>query len=64
MRVKYIQGNKKGQVEEVSRNVAFGLIDSGKAILSKDMTPDDITNKQEKTNGKPIILQPDNTSRR
>lgn len=47
MRIKYIQGNKTGQIEEVSKNVAFGLIDSGKAIITKDITPDDITNKQE-----------------
>lgn len=44
MRVKIIKNHKsysKGEVVEVSRNVAFGLIDSGYGILSKDMTEQD-----------------------
>lgn len=44
MRVKYLKdhkGKRKGETEEVSRNVAFGLIDSGVAEITKDMSPDD-----------------------
>lgn len=40
MRVKIIRNHKnhvKGQIEEVSPNVGFGLIDSGVAIVSKDI---------------------------
>lgn len=44
MRIKYIKdhkGKKKGDVEDVTPNVAFGLIDSGAAQVTKDMSPDD-----------------------
>lgn len=44
MRIKIIKDYriyKKDQVLVVSPNIAFGLVDSGIAIVSKDMTPDD-----------------------
>lgn len=44
MRIKIIKQHKnyaKGDVVEVTRNVAFGLIDSGYGIISKDMTETD-----------------------
>lgn len=44
MRVKIVKDNKyhkKGEIIEVSPNVAFGLIDSGIAVVSKDMTEAD-----------------------
>lgn len=44
IRVKLLKPTKYGAVNSVvviDRNEAFGLIDSGQAILSKDMTPDD-----------------------
>ena len=45
--------HKKGDVLEVSRNEAFGLIDSGFAIVSKDITEKDI----EVKDGKPTQLR-------
>lgn len=48
MRVKMITDNKfhrKGDIVEVSPNVAFGLIDAGVAILTKDMTESDVRTK-------------------
>ena len=44
MRVKFIKANKynkPGDIAEVSPNVAFGLIDAGIAIITKDLTSDD-----------------------
>lgn len=44
MRVKFIKaykGHQKDTVYDASPNEAFGLIDAGVAILTKDMTPDD-----------------------
>lgn len=44
IRVKIVKPNKKyavGQVVEVSRNEAHGLLDGGFAIMSKDMTATD-----------------------
>lgn len=61
MRVKIIssrQGYRKGDIVDVSKNVAFGLIDSGVGIISKDITPDDYINKQETDNGKPTFVRP------
>lgn len=65
LRVKLLKPTKYGSVGSVvviDRNEAFGLIDSGKAILSKDMTSDDIKTKTvkqaEDKNGKPIIIRP------
>lgn len=51
MRVRFIKKHKdyaSGDVIEVTPNVAFGLIDSGYAILSKDMTEDDYKPKKTK----------------
>lgn len=49
---------KKGEVVEVSKNEAFGLLDSGMGVISKDMTPDDY--KQAGDNdGKPTKLRTD-----
>lgn len=51
MRVKYLRdhkGHSKGSVVSVSPNEAFGLIDSGVAIISKDLTEQDYkTNHQD-----------------
>lgn len=44
MRVKIVKTHKKyskGEIIEVSPNEGFGLIDSGYAILTKDMTERD-----------------------
>lgn len=44
LRVKLLKPSKYGSVGSVvviDRNEAFGLIDSGKAVVSKDMVPDD-----------------------
>lgn len=44
IRIKFVQNYrqyKKGDIESLSPNEAFGLIDSGKAIISKDMTETD-----------------------
>lgn len=67
MRVKFLKaykGHLKGTSYDASPNEAFGLIDSGVAIATKDMVEDDykitsgdITNKQEKANGKPTQLR-------
>lgn len=47
------KNNRKGDIKEVSRNEAFGLIDRGVAIISKDMTARDITvTKTVKKKGK------------
>jgi hypothetical protein len=56
MRIKFIKPNKyhkAGDIADVSPNVAFGLIDSGIAIISKDITSLD----EEQANGKPIKLR-------
>ena len=48
MRIKIVKNKKqykKGEVVDVSRNVAFGLIDSGVGILSKEMTDVDYKTK-------------------
>lgn len=45
MRVKIIKDSnrfKKGEILDVSPNEGFGLIDGGYAIISKDMTRQDI----------------------
>lgn len=62
MRVKFIRdyrGNKKGSTLEVSPNEAFGLIDAGNAIVTKDLVPDDYKQAGDK-NGKPTKLRPHN----
>lgn len=58
IRVKFLKDYKefkKNAIELVSNNVAFGLIDSGVAIISKDMVENDYktsdfvpTNKRKK----------------
>lgn len=77
MRVKIIKDHKqysKGSVQDVSPNVGFGLIDSGYAIVSKDMTQSDIrtsngnttdlrTNKLGGRKGKPGNRQWRNSTR-
>lgn len=48
MRIKIIRTNKKyskGEVVDVSKNVAFGLIDSGLGIISKDIDSLDLERK-------------------
>lgn len=40
---------KQGQIVDVSPNVAHGLIDSGKAVVSKDMTEADTKVKSGNT---------------
>jgi hypothetical protein len=50
MRVKFIKaykGHLKGTIFECSPNEAFGLIDAGVAILTKDMQAEDITTKSD-----------------
>lgn len=66
MRIKIIkdQGSyKSGNIIEVSPNVAFGLIDSGIGIISKDMNPDDYKQAGD-TYGKSTKLRPHNRKRR
>lgn len=65
MRVKFIKKTKfykQGDVADVSRNEAFGLIDSGSAILSKDMTEQDIkvTSDEEQADGQHSKLRSNN----
>lgn len=51
MRVKMVKSDKrytKGETVDVSPNVAFGLIDKGAAILSKDMNTDDYRQSDSK----------------
>jgi hypothetical protein len=63
MRIKFIKdfrSHKAGSVYEASPNEAFGLIDSGQAILTKDITSSDIKTKaldEEQANGKPTQLR-------
>lgn len=58
MRVKFIKAHKghlKGTTYEASPNEAFGLIDSGVAIATKDMVESDykITSDEEQAGDKP-----------
>ena len=39
--IKSQRGYRQGDIVEVSKNVAFGLIDSGVGVISKDMTEQD-----------------------
>lgn len=63
LRVKLVKdwkGNLKGSILVVDRNEAFGLIDSGKAVISKDMAEPDykVTSlDEEQANGIPIIVR-------
>jgi hypothetical protein len=60
--VKDWKAYKAGRVLVIDNNEAFGLIDSGKAILTKDMTSDDIKTKSVKqagdTHGKSVDVRP------
>lgn len=58
-RIKFLKSYKQyktGQIEVIDNNEAFGLIDSGIAIISKDMTPDDYKQAGDK-NGKSTQLR-------
>lgn len=63
MRVKIIKqtkGYSPGQIVDVSKNEAFGLIDSGYGVISKDMTAQDykITKSdEEQADGKPTFVR-------
>jgi hypothetical protein len=48
-----------GQIVDVSKNEGFGLLDTGSAIISKDMTPDDYKQAGDK-NGNITKLRTDN----
>lgn len=51
IRIKIVKPNNKYQIGQtiiVSNNEAFGLLDSGLAILSKDMTTNDMKVKHAK----------------
>ena len=59
MRIKIVKSSrqyKAGETVEVSKNVAFGLIDSGVGVISKDVTPDDYKQAGVK-NGKSTIVR-------
>lgn len=61
-RIKFIKAHKQykqGEVTVIDNNEAFGLIDSGVAILTKDMTSDDYK-QAGVTNGKPFKLRINN----
>lgn len=61
LRVKILKDNKhgkKGQIVVIDKNEAFGLIDSGVAEITKDMTSDDYRTSGDK-NGNPTQLRPD-----
>lgn len=56
-------GKPKGSILVIDRNEAFGLIDSGKAIISKDMNPDDYKQAGDK-NGITTQLRSNRSSKR
>lgn len=52
LRIKIIKAHQKykiGEIVSVSRNEAFGLLDSGVAKLTKDMTQADYRSKNGKS---------------
>ena len=63
IRVKLLKswkGNAVGSIVVIDRNEAFGLIDSGQAVISKDMTELDYKTKaldEEQANGKPTFIR-------
>lgn len=66
MRIRIIKDSKdykKNEIVEVSKNVAFGLIDSGIGMISKDMAPDDYKQAGDK-DGKPTKLRTHQFGRR
>jgi hypothetical protein len=65
MRIKFVRSTrfyKQGDIADISRNEAFGLIDSGAAILTKDMTSQDhkITSDEGQADVKPTKLRTHN----
>ena len=70
MRVRILKAHREftvGEIVEVSKNVAFGLIDSGKAEITKDIGTPDYKIKaldEEQANGKPTIVRTNHKSRR
>lgn len=59
-RVRLTKNSRHGKANEIvvmDNNEAFGLIDSGQAELTKDMTSDDYQTSGVK-NGKPSHLRP------
>lgn len=63
--VKPIKGFTVGSVVVIDNNEAFGLIDSGSAILTKDIVATDVKIKsldEEQANGKPTKLRTHNKS--
>lgn len=66
MRVKFLKaykGHQKGSSYEASPNEAFGLIDSGVAEVTKDMTPDDYKQAGDK-NGSTTQLRTNRSTER
>ncbi len=59
--LKDYRGNRIGSILVVDNNEAFGLIDSGKAIVSKDMIPDDYKQAGDKNNGRTTKLRTNHT---
>lgn len=60
MRLKIIKPHKKysvGQTVDVSRNVAYGLIDKGVAIQTKDVVTNEWQTNKEVDNGNITVLQ-------
>jgi len=60
VRVKLLKSCKQGKpgdVVSLSNNEAFGLIDSGYAIVTKDMIPDDYKQAGDKNNGSTTKLR-------
>lgn len=67
MRVKIIKPHKKyavGQTLHVSTNEGFGLIDSGFAIQTKDVTSSEWQTNKEVNNGNTGRLRPNKRTRR
>lgn len=62
VRVKFIKNHKqhkKGEIESLDPNEAFGLINSGVAIVSKDMTESDYkTSKIMSTENTGVLIRP------
>lgn len=61
--IKNYKAYKKGAVLNVSPNEAFGLLDSGVAIATKDLVPDDYKQAGD-TNGSTTQLRSHKLSRR
>ena len=60
IRVRFIKDYKdfkKGDVETLSPNEAFGVIDSGFAVVSKEMTSTDYQEAQDKVKQTKIVTK-------